>query len=276
MKRKTKVYIAVLCIGFAACQPGNQNSVQMKSNIEAETVYSLATEVAPTDSARQIIRTAQLQWSVRHIHETLQHIHDTLSYLQGHIYHYELNEPRYLEKTVQATTDSAYNLYRIEPTASIRIKLPVQHTQAFVRFMLQQPGNIQHFVLDEEDVTAQISNEKEIAELLAKQSSNRVSQIDPIMHASASRTLLYKTQFMWFDVTMQGDTQYMTVPVEAPIAYETPVGVKVWQACLFGWRGFMQMVIGILHLWPLILIGLILYGMIKKRRWLHMRWVARK
>jgi hypothetical protein len=86
------------------------------------------------------------------------------------------------------------------------------------------------------------------------------------MDAFKFKKLDYKTNFIWFDIALNGESFIDKKIIASSKNYRTPFYVSTLKALDSGWYLFSQLLVSLLHLWPFVLLGLLVFIIIKKRK----------
>jgi len=266
MKSKNQIIVLML-LGMLMINACNNNP-----NIsEASMLESNASPLPDTTlgNERIIIKTAEIRLNVNKVEESIQHFQTLVNQLDGHVYHYEIDHEKQLADEVQHTLDSNILITNIHPTGMMKVKIPFAQSDRFISEVLAMDGDIDHFLLDENDVTEDIHEKKNLMLLDANGSTvntknkNASNTSIPSKETLIKRTtdfakLNYQTKHLWFDIHFNGlsyQTKQMTL---APQSISTPFFIKAYKSLQDGWHGISFIVIALLKLWPLILMALII------------------
>ena len=264
---------SIACLFFFACSQENQNFDKAAPSEISNESFNLESN---NDSNRMVIKTAEIKLNVKNIEEDIQQFQQKVNALNGHVFHYEINNNRLLENEFQQSLDSSYQIYKIEPIGFMKVKVPVSQTDEFVNYVLSKNGVIEHFSLNEEDVTEDLQEKKELigveaetAEIkptIASNKHEKNNKEEKIIRKTDFKKLDYKTNFIWFDISLNGESFIDKKIVASSKNYRTPFYVSTLNALDRGWYLFSQLLVGLLHLWPFVLLGLLVLIVIKKRK----------
>ena len=264
---------SIACLFFFACSQENQNFDKAAPSEISNESFNLESN---NDSNRMVIKTAEIKLNVKNIEEDIQQFQQKVNALNGHVFHYEINNNRLLENEFQQSLDSSYQIYKIEPIGFMKVKVPVSQTDEFVNYVLSKNGVIEHFSLNEEDVTEDLQEKKELigveaetAEIkptIASNKHEKNKKEEKIIRKTDFKKLDYKTNFIWFDISLNGESFIDKKIVASSKNYRTPFYVSTLNALDSGWYLFSQLLVGLLHLWPFVLLGLLVLIVIKKRK----------
>jgi hypothetical protein len=264
---------SIACLFFFACSQENQDFDKAAPSEISNESFNLESN---NDSNRMVIKTAEIKLNVKNIEEDIQQFQQKVIALNGHVFHYEINNNRLLENEFQQSLDSSYQIYKIEPIGFMKVKVPVSQTDEFVNYVLSKNGVIEHFSLNEEDVTEDLQEKKELigveaetAEIkptIASNKHEKNNKEEKIIRKTDFKKLDYKTNFIWFDISLNGESFIDKKIVASSKNYRTPFYVSTLNALDSGWYLFSQLLVGLLHLWPFVLLGLLVLIVIKKRK----------
>ena len=264
---------SIACLFFFACSQENQDFDKAAPSEISNESFNLESN---SDSNRMVIKTAEIKLNVKNIEEDIQQFQQKVNALNGHVFHYEINNNRLLENEFQQSLDSSYQIYKIEPIGFMKVKVPVSQTDEFVNYVLSKNGVIEHFSLNEEDVTEDLQEKKELigveaetAEIkptIASNKHEKNNKEEKIIRKTDFKKLDYKTNFIWFDISLNGESFIDKKIVASSKNYRTPFYVSTLNALDSGWYLFSQLLVGLLHLWPFVLLGLLVLIVIKKRK----------
>lgn len=271
---KTKILLGLsACLFFFACKEANTDYDTASTEAVIAKDESINFE-SNSDSARTVIKTAEIKLNVKNIEQEIQSFQDKVNALNGHVFHYEINNNRSLEKEYQQSLDSSYQIYKVEPIGYMKVKVPVSQTDDFVQFVLSKNGVIEQFSLDEQDVTEDLQEKKELVNLdvntttkkqtIASNDYDKYTKEEKIKRKTDFKKLAYKTNFLWFDIAMNGNTFIDKKIIASSKNYRTPFYVSALKALDNGWFIFSQLLVGFLHLWPFLLLTVLVLIVIKK------------
>ena len=178
---------------------------------------------------------------------------------------------------MQHTLDSNIIITNIHPTGMMKVKIPFAQSDRFISEVLAMGGDIDHFLLDENDVTEDIHEKKDLMLLDANLSKANIKQKNGTNTSMASKESLikrtsdfaklnYQTKHLWFDIHFNGQsfqTQQMTF---APKSVRPPFYVNAFKSLQEGWLGLSFIFVVLLKLWPLFLISFIMLFIIQLKR----------
>lgn len=274
MKSYVKNFTAlVLCaVLYVSCS-------EMKSPA-SETTATTEASVLPdttTGDDRVIIKTADISMDVNRVEESVQAFQELVNAMHGHVYHYEIQNEKYARNEVQHTMDSSIVINEIHPQGMMKVKVPVQYGDTFVSAVLKMNGSIVNFLLDENDVTEDITEKKELMlndAGIARQKRtpgnteedyfDKETKESYIARKAAFSKMNYQTRYLWFDISLKGKTYTDKQIIASAETVHTPFYVRATEALNNGWYGFSLFITLLLNLWPFFIIALLALIVIKR------------
>ncbi|MBL7766254.1 MAG: hypothetical protein JNJ58_09190 [Chitinophagaceae bacterium] len=264
----------LLSISFFSC---NESSYEKQGMSAAAPTESISSE-SESDTARTVIKTADIALSVDRVEDQILSLQQTVSALKGHVIHYELHNQTESEKEVEHSLDSSYVIRSIHPNGFVKVKVPVESADTFIQYILHQDGRIENFLLDEEDVTEDLREKKELVQVddvagtaapkkqtLARDAYQTDRRETRIHRKADYSKLAYRTKYLWFDIRLEGkkytDKEMIATAKEA----QRPFYVGAVNALGKGWEVFSLFIIGLLHLWPFLLISILALIVFRKK-----------
>jgi hypothetical protein len=257
---------------FLAC--ANQQSPS-ESSAESATTAMLDTAL---NADRFIIKTADISLDVDNVESSIQNVQKMITDVSGHIYHVEINNEKHFQQEVQYSLDSSVVINEMHPEALLKVKIPVAYADTFLSQMLVFDGMISRYYFDENDITEDITEKKELmltdAVLQTKKRTqqtieenyfDREKKQSFIKQKAAFSALAYKSNMLWFDITLHGKSYQQSQTNEISKTSRTPFYVNAINAVDSGWYGFSLFLTFLLQLWPFILLGLFIFYIIKKK-----------
>lgn len=264
---------------FVACSEHSVSTSEMSTTAEVATMpdTTLATE-------RVILKTANISMDVRKVEESILNLQSLVNDLNGHVFHYEIQNDKTFQNEVQQTIDSCLSIEEIRPVGLLKVKIPVIYGDTFIAQVMRMDGSINQFILDEEDITEEITEKKELMESdygLAsehtgrKPKSNQIGNIDEIYlkkelnesyinRKSAFSTRKYRSNYLWFDIRFSGQ-KYLSKTMTASFKpIRTPFLLSAREALVDGWHGISVLILFLIRIWPLAFVGLIIALVFKK------------
>jgi len=223
-------------------------------------------QFAPPESKpdwnKKIIKTATLNVEVKDYSKFNQLVHSSASRFGG-----------YVADELQSETE-----YKIENT--IVMKVPVDQFQSAVDFLTSGDGKINEKKISSEDVTTQVVDTKSRLEAkkqvrlryldLLKQAKNmeeilqvqsEINDIQEEIESAAGRINYLSNASAMSTINL---TYYQVVNASAKETETVSFWEKTKYAFLSGWNGLVEVLIGLLNIWPLALIVGIIVWTVKR------------
>lgn len=240
---------------FAPPQPGDQQQTKQPSK-PAEVAAS------KPDWNKKIIKTGTLNVEVKEYAKFNQLVHTAANQFGGYI----------------ADEQQTETAYKIENT--ITIKVPVDQFQSAVDFLTSGNGKINEKKISSEDVTTQYVDTKSRLEAkkqvrmryldLLKQAKNmeeilqvqnEINEIQEEIESAAGRINYLSNASAMSTVHL---TFYQVLNPAAGDPVNTGLWQKVKSAFLTGWNGVVDVLIGLLYIWPLLIILAVIMWWVKR------------
>ncbi|MBK8145908.1 MAG: hypothetical protein IPK62_13450 [Bacteroidetes bacterium] len=142
---------------FASCSEHSVTTSEMSTTAE---VAGMADTALATE--RVILKTATINMDVCKVEESVLDLQTLVNELNGHVFHYQIQNDKSFQNEVQHTVDSTLIMEEIRPTGLLKVRIPMAHGDTFISQVLNMEGNINQFMLDEEDITEDIIEKKEL------------------------------------------------------------------------------------------------------------------
>jgi hypothetical protein len=256
----------------------------VESVATSEARPGAATEVSDmdSDSARLLIKTGEVKLSVTNLDQSIKEIQAIGTELGAHAMHYEINSNRQHQEDIPFSMDSSYSIYQTTPEAHLRLKIPKANADSFIHSLLSlHEAKVDYLLLDEDDVTEDWHERKDLIAPIIPANKHTVAlktrqyddeRVETMIHRkSLLNKLTYKTQFLWFDVRLTAATQVDKMAVARLPETREPMPFQMAYAFQKGFYSMSWLIIGLITLWPYLIIGLVLYVAYKKG-WLFKRW----
>ncbi len=281
MKPYLKILSALVVTSLMYTSCSENHSPQFMKN-ESVPNPAPAEAAAPMDSAmnsesRNVIKTADIILEVDKVETAVQSYQQLVNSLHGHVFHLELKNEKYRQQEIQHSLDSNVVVSEIHPSGMMKIRVPVQHGDSFISAILKMDGQIESFMFDENDVTEDLTEKKELMMSDAgmtgqKQSARNIAESDFAKESRESfirrkkefLKMNYQTNNLWFDVRLNGKTYSNTHRVARAETIRVPFYVRATRSFQNGWYGLSAFVTALLNLWPLFLLAGIALLFIKK------------
>ena len=247
---------------------------------------AMATEAALSESAqlpdtalatgRVVIKSAELAMEVKELEPAFQEFQQMLQPLGGKIYHYELDKQILSSHDTEYSLDSSLQVREVSPSGQLKIRVPVQYGDSFIAAVLRMDASVTRFYLDEQDITEDITEQKELMlsdagavkkkSASAKSNALREDRESYIQRKADFSRMAYRTQNLWFDVRLNGQTYTERRMLASAETIRSPFYVRASHALQDGWYGFSVFLSLLLQLWPFILLAVIILVLLRRRR----------
>lgn len=279
MKKILVIITSILTttIFITACSQSEIEHVQ-----SATDSYS-SQEANYEENDRTVIKTAQISLQVAQLEKSILDLKTFLRPLNGYVYKYDITNHRNETDQFQKNMDSLVTVEKILPHSNLSVRIPVAHADSFINFILKSDAQIASLKIGDDDITENLSEKKQVAAVYANskkaQRTGRAQKdakeniaydnntaIDAIRAKAAAAKMQYKSQYLWFDIDMSAQPFYATKTTLAAANYRTPLYVSLVGSLSTGWYVFADIMLALLTIWPLILIGLIMFLVYRKYR----------
>jgi hypothetical protein len=221
--------------------------------------------VAPAKTPDKIIKTGYLEMEVDNYAKTLSDLAQRVQVAQGYI----------------SSQDEQRNNYRISNTLSIRVVNQnfdslINGLGDMAKKVVSKSVNMQDVSEEYTDVAARLKSKKEVAarysdilksaktikDILAVEEQLRIIREE--IESSEARLKFLDDRVSYSTITLQ---LYDELEYNAPAPLQAGFGQKLVAAVIGGWNGLLALSIGLVSVWPLLLImGAIIVVVIRKVR----------
>jgi len=258
-------------------------------------IASAAASDINDDEDHKFIRTAQLKFKVKAIPEATYKIENITIRNKGFIIRSAINNEQSYSTTTVISKDSAMVTHYYNLVADMRLKVPKENLDTVLKEIAPLAVEINYRTVDAQDVTLQILSDKLKKERINKKQKrvsdaidNKGRKLDDIMDAEnlldktleeadntilAAYSLNEQIAYSTIDVKMhQSQTMYTEkiLQEKSITKYEPGFGLRAKDALSSGWNFICELVIIILHIWPVLFIALgiaiFVYFIRKKRK----------
>ncbi len=270
----------LIAFSFTSCKDANQfadKNTESATPASAQSA-SISRHEKTVHEDRKIIKTAEIQLKVKKIETQVNDIQQCMQQLGGHISHYEIKNETLQEKTLQTQLDSTCQQQEILPTAFLKLNIPKAQGDSFIRYMLTREARIENFIMDEQDITENLQAiEENIAINKAQELPFVEDRIDAqeqqIQGKAHANQLRYRTQSLWFDIRLSGESYTINQTKPLPPSSYGPFSVRLLTAIKSGWETLAVFIIFLINMWPLLFFsGLLLVIWKKKFFMTHSMW----
>jgi hypothetical protein len=162
-----------------------------------------------------------------------------------------------------------YEVYNVSPVTHIAMRIPSANKDEFIEQVMQLNGTIINFTFAESDVTQEYDNAIHTNKLMTDKKAN-IKEFDDAQQWTNNKTnakeLLYKQRYYWCQADINGQAYEQKIAVAKPHNHPTPLGLSIANAWTKGLQFISFIIIGLVYVWPLILIMAIIILWYKKYR----------
>lgn len=269
--QKTMLAFIACLLLIVSCKQYDKNS---KAEIQAATASAID-EATQVDSARTIIRTAEIELQVDDVPQKINEIQSTVTHFNGRVTHYDINSNQTFQQEVACSTDSSTVIRQLSPVGHMKVKVPAEYSDTFVHALLSLDADIDKLLMDEEDVTEDLLEKKELVNSYASNASKTTAlkgqmyddekHEQMISRKSDYAKLHYKSNYLWFDIHLKGKPSIESHRIVSAKNIHEPFYVNAYKAFNSGWYVFSMFLVVLLNLWPFIILAVLLLVAIKKK-----------
>ncbi len=298
-KAMLTVTMAVIILSFSACSknPGSADeaadmasasSAKIQSMVEQETQSEpsdatnsqdtpevlMSEQINPLEKSRKMVKTASIDFEVDDVYQTGLALEQLTVQFAGFVEQKDI-EKQQIEQFSRRNTDGSQTIFsKIQPRATMVVRIPTAHTQRFInsmpKFMLflneqrYEAKRLELRLLQEK-----LNQQANSADASNTQASNRLTaDIARLTQQEVEDRLNYSTIQLTFS---QAATLHQVKDIQLKVLAKQQDNffVRVWQSIYQGAVGFLDFIVVATVLWPLWLILLIGGGIVwkyKKRR----------
>ena len=298
-KAMLTVTMAIIILSFSACSknPGSADeaadmasasSAKIQSMVEQEAQSEpsdatnsqdtpevlMSEQINPLEKSRKMVKTASIDFEVDDVYQTGLALEQLTVQFAGFVEQKDI-EKQQIEQFSRRNTDGSQTIFsKIQPRASMVVRIPTAHTQRFInsmpKFMLflneqrYEAKRLELRLLQEK-----LNQQANSADAGNTQASNRLTaDIARLTQQEVEDRLNYSTIQLTFS---QAATLHQVKDIQLKVLAKQQDNffVRVWQSIYQGAVGFLEFIVVAVVLWPLGLILLIGGGIAwkyKKRR----------
>jgi hypothetical protein len=270
-----KFIAAFLGVSFFLISCGDNRPLNVQKQLSGESAASLPD--TSSDAERVVIKTADITMDVDQVEHSVQQFQDLVNRMNGHVFHYELQNEKQLQQEVQQSHDSLLQITSIHPGALMKLRVPAQYGEPFISAVLRMPGSIETFLFDENDVTEAITEKKELMmtdaglplhkktrDMIPENEGSSETAENFIKRKADFTKMNYQSKYLWFDIRLRGKNYTSQQTIASSPVLHVPFSVRAADALQTGWYGLSSLITLLLNLWPVYIIGLVLLFFIRK------------
>lgn len=234
----------------------------------------LSEQINPVEKARKMVKTAAVDFEVKDVYQTGLALEQLTVQFAGFVEQKDI-EKQQIEQFSRRNTDGSQTIFsKIQPRASMVVRIPSAHTQRFInslpKFMLFL--NEQRYEakrLELQLLQEKLNQQANSAAASNTQASNRLAaDIARLTQQEVEDRLNYSTIQLTFS---QAATLHQVNDIQLKVLakQQDHFFVRVWQSIYQGAVGFLDFIVVAIVLWPLwliLLIGGAIVWKYKKRR----------
>ena len=281
MRSKTILWLVPLAL-LAACDASDSDNSYRKNALSAGTAAMVADSSASTDNTlsinspeRKVIRTADLRCKVRNVLTATTQLEDLARSAGGIVQESHLENTGPETKTSFYSQDSLRRVQIYTTTATVTLRIPCMMLDSVVNAIPAMTCFIDSRSVKQEDVTYRYMNNelknkvgdnattisrsmqlaKKSSEPIAVQQYDDHRQEQKIDRKIENMQLMDNVSYATLTVALSQPEQVFVQTVEnADYAARTPLLLQCKAAALAGWDYVMTLAIGLITIWPLLLL----------------------
>ena len=278
---------AAILLGIYSCKKSeatvsDSETAQYNKNIVAESVSSAATTLVKD---KQFIKTANVNMEVKDVYEATISIEKSVLELGGFVTHSNLQSNVVSEETFNISNEEATLVKRYQTENTMQVSVPTEKLGEFLTLINSKKLFLNSRVINAEDVTSRIKY-AELEGKRIKKTSENISQLktnkDKVDMSDENRSEENQQQLANMDVA--DNLKYSTVDVYikepklriAEIAvtnsknidnkYKFNFFYSAKNAFVEGYYLIQRLVVGLIMIWPLILIAAVAFYFYRKNK----------
>lgn len=277
--------LAVLCL-FAACKRGGSSYEPINNQDKYATADSASSTSGDTAGAK-LLRTASMDMKVKDVQDASTQIMQLTSHYKGMVTHHEIQSQEVNSKDMPLSQDSMQRVTVYRMTGNITAKVPVESLEQFLNQASQMGLHVNVRRMDIEDRTldylsAQLKLNSR-TQIIDQQKSGKIKIKDPASVLYLKDDMIdQKINNRRIDDAVKNSTvdfslyQNDTVNIEHvandnPSAYQISFLQRMAFALSNGCTLFADFIIGLANLWVFLVLGVILWFIVK---YYKIKWVS--
>jgi hypothetical protein len=266
----------------------------MQTSAPESYISSSAALENPKDTARKMIRTAEIQFKVKDVINATYRIENIIVKQNGFVEHTNLSSQINYSKEIEIKEDSTLVTTYYTITNTLILRVPNTKLDTTLKEIAQLVDFMDYRIIDAKDVALDLLSEKLKQNRLARYDSRMKNAVDNQgrrLHdvTDAENNLLYKQEqadeaklatlqildkIKFSTITLSlyqnQNIRYETIAKEKKIEpYKTPFEIRFVDALKFGWTMIVEIFLFLINLWAISLIAVLVFFGIKywrKRR----------
>lgn len=281
------MYAAMVAVILCSCAPKSaEESISEESPMSYDTtmVSSSAAVVGKSDSGRAFIRTADLRFKVKSVVKSTYDIENICSRVGGFVTNSDLNSVQYQSETNDISLDSAVLITRFAVTNNITMRVPNIKLDTTLKLIARNIVYLDSRVIQANDVAIQMLSNKLTMSRTRTSEQRLKNAIDhrgkKLMETTEAEELLLNKQeqadaarvenlsladqinFSTINLVLYQNEEVAYEPIardKYSHQYEPSFGFRIVDALMTGWRVFETLVVYLLHLWGVVLLGVVAF-----------------
>jgi hypothetical protein len=269
-----------------------RNEPEFKSNLDSigAVLVSNAASMNALDSTHLFIRTADVRCRVDEVANSTYTVEKTVNSLGGYVSNTQLASNQTWQYQTQVSDDSLRQITKYVVTNNVTIRVPAKNLDSLLKALVPLVDYMDYRNVTVNDITLeQIAIQLEQARLakynamLQEKVVDQTSKPDKLMDAAAAmlakqeqkdlaylESLRLNDQVAFATVNLQlyqpETTSTVMIYNERPQPpYEIGIGERLADSLYAGWKGFSYILSGIVILWPLWLIGGLVFYFVRRQ-----------
>jgi len=273
----------------AETEQSSHREVAAEEKISDETAVSSNAAVATKDSKRKFVRTADIKFQVKDVRKSTDAIENAAVKFGGFVTYTNLQSIITEKNETQISADSTLAAKKYKVANNITIRVPDKRLDTVVKTIAKQIGFLDFRVIKADDVTLQVlANEmaqnrsSEKAQRLTTAIDSKGKKLNDIMLAedklADENTSNDNHQLEHLSLKDQVSFSTLTLEIYQPESvhneiiasesniqpYRPHIGLQIMDGLRTGWY-VLEAIIGfVVQLWSLILLGLLIFFLIRK------------
>lgn len=258
-----------------------QSEQKSKKEYNSESFISrIATQ--SNDSTHIFIKKATIHAQSKNVLLSVQQLEDSTLSVGGYIENSSMEQEILQQTTTPVSSDSLLTVKKMRWKNTLTLRVPEQQLYRFLKVVQQATDEIKDRKITAENVALDLWKEKRTQEIIqshvASTDKNNVKvESTDLLNQKLQRldaelnykTLVEDVRFSLVKITLESPAELLltTSPILKKVeSYTPPFSERMSNAFQNGWSGFLTFMVGIAHLWILILIGIGVWILIIKMR----------
>lgn len=281
---------AAILLGISSCKKGEASVSELESYTAADSASILVSDsissVATTKAKdKQFIKTAHVNMEVKDVYETTISIEKSVQDLGGFVTHSDLKSTVISENTYNTSNDDAMLVKKYQTENTIQVRVPTQKLGELLTMINTKNLFLNSRSINAEDVTSNIQYAKLEGKRIKKTNEN-IAQLktnkDKVTMSDDNMTEENDQQLANMNIT--DNLKYSTIDIyikepkirmtEIAITNTTTIDNKYKFNFLYGAKtafieGFyliQRIIVGLLVIWPVLLIAGLVFYIVRKRK----------